>query len=108
MEIAKPGEDVRMGKVRGSRIAFAAAYVALVVGLFVALGGAAYAQSSATDQYAPKVAGVTVTETVSQPQVIESQALPLTGASLLGVAVVGAGLVALGVALRRRERKTDG
>jgi hypothetical protein len=99
-----------MSKIRGSRVAFAAAYLALVVGLFVALGGAAYAQespSSATDQYSTQVAGVSVTETsVSQPQVVESQALPLTGLSLLGVAVVGAGLVALGFALRRRERHT--
>jgi hypothetical protein len=100
-----------MGKLRGSRIAFAAAYVALVVGLFVALGGAAYAQespSSATDQYGTQVAGVTVTESATaEPQVVESQALPLTGMSLLGVAVLGGGLVALGFALRRRERKTD-
>jgi hypothetical protein len=113
-----------MGNVRGSRIAFAAAYVALVVGLFVALGGVAYAQSlpsAATDQYGdegkvtevnvdetrPAVAGVTVSETASEPQVVESQALPVTGLSLLGTAVIGGALVALGIALRRRERTDD-
>ena len=91
-------------------MAFAAAYVALVVGLFVALGGAAYAQespSSATDQYGTQVRGVTVTETAAAPQVIEAQTLPFTGLSLLGIAVVGAALVALGFALRRREHKSD-
>ena len=39
-----------MGKARSSAL-FAAAYIALVVGLFLALGGAAYAQSPASDQY---------------------------------------------------------
>jgi len=103
-----------MGKVQRSRIAFAAAYLALVVGLFIALGGTAYAQSSPTsDQYGDKsevvtvndpestVAGVAVTETSG------SQALPNTGLSLLGTAVVGGGLVGLGIMLRRRERKND-
>lgn len=40
-----------MGKSRSSAFVFAAAYLALVVGLFLALGGAAYAYSPATDQY---------------------------------------------------------
>ena len=46
-----------MGKGRPSAIVFAAAYIALIVGLFLALGGAAYAQSpsSAADQYGTKV-----------------------------------------------------
>ena len=49
-----------MGKTRSSTVAFAAAYIVLVLGLFVALGGAAYAAgpSSASDQYGTKVAGV--------------------------------------------------
>ena len=34
-----------MTRSRPSAIVFAAAYIALIVGLFLALGGAAYAQS---------------------------------------------------------------
>ena len=54
-----------MGKTRSSAFVFAAAYIALVVGLFLALGGAAYAQSpsSASDQYDTKVKGVKVSAT---------------------------------------------
>ena len=54
-----------MGKTRSSAFVFAAAYIVLVVGLFLALGGAAYAKSpsSATDQYATKVKGVKVSAT---------------------------------------------
>jgi LPXTG-motif cell wall-anchored protein len=95
-----------MGRSRGSSVAFAAAYVALVVGLFLALGGAAYAQSSPTsagDQYGPKVAGVQVSATTTTETAAES--LPNTGLSLLGVVAVGGVLVATGVVLRRRERR---
>ena len=49
-----------MGKSRTSAFVFAAAYIALIVGLFLALGGAAYAQSpasAASDQYDDKVEG---------------------------------------------------
>ena len=94
-----------MGQARPSAIVFAAAYLALVVGLFLALGGAAYAQSPATDQYGNKVKGVQVSSETDSEAVVESQALPNTGLSLLGVVVVGGALVAGGLLLRRRERR---
>ncbi len=55
-----------MGRTRSSAFVFAAAYIVLVVGLFLALGGAAYAPSSACsagDQYGDKVKGVKVSAT---------------------------------------------
>jgi LPXTG-motif cell wall-anchored protein len=99
-----------MGKSRSSAYVFAAAYIVLVVGLFLALGGAAYAQSpsSATDQYGSKVKGVEVSSTAggnTASAAAESDALPNTGLSLLGVVVVGGALVAGGLVLRRREQR---
>lgn len=97
-----------MNRTRPSAIVFAAAYLALVVGLFLALGGAAYAQSPATDQYGDKsteVAGVQVSATADSATAVESQALPNTGLSLLGVVVIGGALVAGGLLLRRREQQ---
>jgi LPXTG-motif cell wall-anchored protein len=96
-----------MGKRRSSAYVFAAAYIVLIVGLFLALGGAAYAQSpsSATDQYGTKVKGVKVSATAGGEAAGESDALPNTGLSLLGVVVVGGGLVAGGLVLRRREQR---
>jgi LPXTG-motif cell wall-anchored protein len=116
-----------MGRNRSSTVAFAAAYIVLVLGLFVALGGAAYAASSASpasnqecdesnsasDQYCDdndtKVAGVKVSATAggdtTSAAAADAAALPNTGLSLVGVVAVGGALVAAGVALRRRERR---
>ena len=98
-----------MGKTRSSAL-FAAAYIALVVGLFLALGGAAYAQSPATNQYGGKVKGVQVSATAESnaaSTAAESQALPNTGLSLLGVVALGGALVAGGLVLRRREKREN-
>ena len=107
-----------MGKLRWSNMVFAIAYVVLIVGVFLALGGSAYAANaptsagdqycdgSAADQYCDRVAGVTVSASSGgDATTTGAAALPNTGLSLAGTVVIGACLVAVGVALRRRERR---
>jgi LPXTG-motif cell wall-anchored protein len=100
-----------MSKTRSSTLVFALAYVVFVAGVFLALGGAAYAAdenpSSASDQYVKDVVVSGPTEpTDTGSQVADvAQTLPNTGLSLLATAVIGGALLAFGVALRRREHR---
>jgi LPXTG-motif cell wall-anchored protein len=103
-----------MSKTRSSTLVFALAYVVFVAGVFFALGGAAYAAdenpSSASDQYETDVRDVVVSGP-SDPAdtgtavADVAQTLPNTGLSLLATVVIGGALIALGVALRRREHR---
>jgi hypothetical protein len=108
-----------MGETRrtsNSGLAFAAAFVVLVVGLFVALGGTAYAQvTPAGDEYddqKEQVVDVFTPPVADKPEAgvdtesgVVAETLPFSGLSLLGTAVLGAALVATGLLLRRREKK---
>ncbi len=107
-----------MGEMRrtsSTRLAFAAAFVVLVVALYVALGGTAYAQvSPADDEYddqTEQVVDVFTPPIANEPGLdtesgVIAETLPFSGLSLLGTALLGAALVATGLLLRRREKKT--
>lgn len=118
-----------------SRLAFAAAFSTLLLGTFASLGGIGYTtsgashayqtvkkltaaedvtvdRSAAADQYAPappptqgagpaeESQGAAAAEAVEQ-----AETLPFTGISLLTTALLGMALIAVGLALRRRERR---
>jgi LPXTG-motif cell wall-anchored protein len=114
-----------MVRTRSSTLVFALAYVVFVLGVFLALGGAAYAQtpqdcdaSSAANEYCEEesqaanvsVTGPTTPSGTSGPAEpagntgVLGEALPNTGLSLLATALIGGALVVGGFALRRRER----
>ena len=118
-----------------SRIAFAGALTALMVGMFASFGGVGYAasganhtyrtvktlvvdhrlavnHSSAADQYGTPPTQPTTSEGVGGEQaaagaVAGAGTLPFTGLSLLATMLVSLVLVAAGVMLRRRERATN-
>ena len=121
----------------GSRLAFAGALVVFVSGAFASLGGLTYAEtgasqaivvakrvvadnpvrtvsrSSASDQYEDEEQqpiGVLQPPTAPPPVDIAAgeEGLPFTGAPLLGTALAGTVLIALGLVLRRRERRSLG
>lgn len=118
---------------RGSRLAFAGALTVFMVGSFASLGGLSYAaagaseavtvvkrmaaenqiqqreRSAATDQYAPEVVAPAFQPPLAPVEEfppVEVDVLPVTGVSLAVTAAVGFGLILLGVALRRGERRS--
>jgi LPXTG-motif cell wall-anchored protein len=111
--------ETGMRRLRWSTIVFGLVYVVFVVGVFLALGGAAYAQENPAEaQYISQTedADVTGPQGPSGPSGAgvdtdvagAGQDLPSTGLSLLATALIGGALLALGIALRRRERHRDG
>jgi LPXTG-motif cell wall-anchored protein len=107
-----------MRRLRWSTIVFGLVYVVFVVGVFLALGGAAYAQENpAENQYVSQTEDADVTGPQGPSDVgVDTgvgvagagQDLPSTGLSLLATALIGGALLALGIVLRRRERHRDG
>lgn len=117
-------------KPRRSRAAFASAVVVVVVGSFASFGGLGYAaenvssaataakgvvaKTSAQDQYGEDEVIGEQSSTPTNTQVAGATAeapaqakgtLPFTGLSLVGTLVIGAALVGVGIALRRREQQ---
>ena len=122
---------------RGSRFAFSAALTALMLGTFVSFGGLSYAasqskgavhtlakvatakkvvihDSSAADQYHKKNPGQKQVFTPpsgpspgSTGTTLQAGTLPFTGLSLAGTVLVSGLLLVLGIALRRRERRSS-
>jgi hypothetical protein len=116
-----------------SRVAFAAAFSTLLIGSFAAFGGIGYTtagashayqtareltrakpvrvHSAADAQYQPtpgnNVAANNAHQTAGAAAAQEQgQTLPFTGISLLGTVLVSLALIALGLVLRRRERRS--
>jgi hypothetical protein len=130
--VATLASEIPAPRPRRSRTAFASAVAVIVLG-FAMFGGVGYAaegaqnvagaakkavtKTSATDQYANTnpVQPAETTETTEPPTVQVAGAteqapkstLPFTGLSLLGTVGIGLALVAVGFALRRRERESD-
>ena len=120
--------------IRGSRLAFALALTALMVGTFVSFGGLSYAgtatanavhtikkvttghkvvvhNSSASDQYQKpkhkqKFPPPKGTSQGSTGTPLQEGTLPFTGLSLAGTALASGLLLLLGIMLRRRERRS--
>jgi hypothetical protein len=117
-----------------SRLAFAAAFTTLLLGTFASLGGVGYTASGASHAYqtvkkltaakdvrvdrssaaaqyqpppaTPAAAAPAEAQAAGSLQAAEAaESLPFTGISLLATTLVGALLLAIGLALRRRERR---
>jgi hypothetical protein len=96
-----------MGKgfrARGVRKLVAAAQLIVVIAVFAVFAGVAGAGTAADDEYGVQTTPKPATATVKQDP--KTAGLPFTGMSLVGTAAAGAGLVALGVFLRRRDGKS--
>jgi hypothetical protein len=119
-----------------SRVAFAGAVTALMLGTFASFGGISYAasgadhsyravktlvvkhhvtvhRSAAGDQYGPNPGApthpsgtVASQSTGGVAAAAQGATLPFTGFSLLATVLVSLGLIAVGIVLRRREKST--
>ncbi len=100
------------GRAANRRVVGFVSGVCLLLGVFAGPALATNPPTSADDQYAqtqpvaPAVKPATVAVTTAAAD--DSDTLPVTGKSLLGVVVIGAGLVGAGFVLRRRDQRDDG